>query len=111
MRRLTLAALAIATLAGCKKINLFDTGRTSTESLTVWADDSTLAVDEQTQVHSSKGPGLRWQSSNSRVASISTGGVVTGRSPGTATITGEWFENVVGSDRSFTGHIIFTVIP
>ena len=30
MRRLTLVVLAIATLAGCKKINLFDTGRTST---------------------------------------------------------------------------------
>jgi hypothetical protein len=111
MRRLTLAAIAVATLAGCKKINLFDTGRTATESLTVWADDSTVAVDGQVQVHSSKGPGLRWQSSNSRVASISSGGLVRGHTPGVVNITGEWFDRAEIGGRFFTARIQFTVVP
>jgi len=111
MRRLTLAAIAVATLAGCKKINLFDTGRTSTESLTVWADDSTVAVDGRVQVHSNKGPGLHWASSNSRVASISSGGVVRGRSPGVVTVSGEWSLGPKSGGRSFIGRIQFTVVP
>lgn len=111
MLRLTVAAIAITALAGCKKINLFDTGRTSTDSLTIWAEDSTLAVNESVQVHSDKGPGLRWQSSNSRVASISAGGLVQGNSPGQAMVSGEWSDGAIGGATAFTARILITVVP
>ena len=111
MRRITLATLAIATLARCEKINLFATGGTQTESLTIWADDSTIAVGGQTQVHSSKGPGIHWRSTNSRVASISTGGVVRGHSLGQVSVSGEWSNGAVGGERRFTARMFITVIP
>ena len=112
MRRITLAALAIATLAGCEKINLSATGKTQTESLTIWANDSTVTVGGQTQVHSNNGLGIRWESSNSRMASISSGGVVRGHSPGQVSVSGEWSNGAGGGGESrFTARMFITVIP
>ena len=91
-----LAGLALAGLVACETAD-FGTvagvnnsnGSNNTTALTVLPTDVQMPVATTTQLSTNAGNSaqLSWFSSNNNVATVSSTGLVTGRSVGTATIT------------------------
>jgi uncharacterized protein YjdB len=95
-QRAFVLALALASLIGCDGGNmgtlagLGATGTTSeSAALTVLPTDVQITIGSTTQLSTNAGTSssLQWNSSNNNVATVSSTGLVTGRSVGTATIT------------------------
>jgi uncharacterized protein YjdB len=97
-QRAFLLALALGALIGCDSGNVGTvaglggtggTGNTGNTALTLLPTDVQITVGSTTQLSTNAGTSssLQWTSSNTSVATVSSTGLVTGFSVGTATIT------------------------